>query len=87
MELRTLKKSCKKLTTKQENKAVRFNKRQINNYANFKKEYMPKELSVDWYKRSINVESIKLVYNPIGRINQDPWCLRELLSLAKKSEK
>lgn len=77
----------KKLTAKQENRAVSFNKKQTNNYNNFKKGYMQEELSVDWYERSIEVEGIKLVYNPIGRVNQDPWCLRELLSLAKKSEK
>lgn len=77
----------KKIKPKQLVKGEKFNEKLRLNYREFIEEYMGDIKPIDWHKKTIPTESIKFVYNPIGRANQDPWCLRELLRLASKAEK
>lgn len=79
--------SIKKLKAKEKIKGENFNKNLRNGYKEFREVYIEKLKSTDWYKNTIATVNIKFVYNPIGRTNQDPWCLRELLSLASQAEK
>ena len=73
----------KKLSSKQEVKGEEFNQSLRKLYMEFERKYF-REL--DWHKKTLATDSIKFVYNPIGRVNQDPWCLRELLNLSAKAK-
>lgn len=72
----------KKLKPKHMVRGKAFNERLSNQYIAFQKEYGGDKNDIDWYKNTVAVKSIKFVHNPIGRVNQDPWCLREILNLA-----
>ena len=78
--------SIKSLSPRQEARGEAFNQQLIGKYNNFKKEYEPHLRPTNWRDNTLKVESIRFVYNPIGRANQDPWCLRVLLSLASLAE-
>lgn len=74
--------SSKTLTARQIKKRKRYNE-------NLRQRYPSTERSgidVDWYEHTIPTESIHFVRNPIGRVNQDPWCLQVLLDLAAQAE-
>lgn len=75
-----------KLSPRKEAKAQRYKEEIRGQYQKFKDIYLSEPKKIDWYARTSPTESIKFVYNPLGRINQDPWCLRELLSLASQAE-
>lgn len=77
----------KSLKSKQEIKGEIFNEDLRFGYMKFREVYLEKLKYTDWYKKTMPTENIRFVYNPIGRTNQDPWCLRELLRLASKAEK
>ncbi|HZK20062.1 MAG TPA: phospholipase D-like domain-containing protein, partial [Treponemataceae bacterium] len=67
---------------KQENK----NKDTLKNgYYTFKKENRENIESIDWNRTTIQPKNIQFVHNPIGRKNQDPWCLKKILKLASNS--
>ena len=72
----------KALTAKQIVKARAFNDNLRNIYKTYRKQYESESKALDWHQKTLPTESIKFVYNPIGRVNQDPWCLRELLELS-----
>lgn len=78
--------SIKKLKSKQEIIGENANKNLRMKYKKLKNDYFQETISVDWHKKTIPTEGIKFVYNPLGRANQDPWCLRELLTLASQAE-
>lgn len=78
--------SIKKIKPKEEDKGKVFNDNLRFKYMEFKEEYIEHLKYTDWYKNTIPTENIKFVYNPIGRTNQDPWCLRELLTLASQAK-
>lgn len=40
----------------------------------------------NWYESTMPVDNIEFVHNPVGKINQDPWCLREILFLSSQAE-
>lgn len=78
--------SIKKLKTKEKIKGENFNENLRTGYKEFRNIYIEKLKATDWHKNTTATDNIKFVYNPIGRTNQDPWCLRELLYLASKAE-
>ncbi len=43
--------------------------------------------SYDWMDLSLPTKKITLIHNPIERLNKEPWCWYELVSLAEKSQK
>lgn len=74
------------LTSREETKGKAFNEKLRSEYGEFKKEYESDLKPTDWYENTMETDGIRFVFNPIGRINQDPWCLRELLILASQAE-
>lgn len=74
------------LKPKQEVRGQRFNENLRDGYRKFKEAYLENLMYTDWYEHTMATDSISFVYNPIGRANQDPWCLRELLTLASQAE-
>lgn len=42
--------------------------------------------SYDWMDLSLPTKKITLIHNPIERLNKEPWCWYELVSLAEKSQ-
>lgn len=80
------KRPIKKITSKQKRKGDIFNENLRATYGEFKEAYLKDGNEIDWHKNTVETDSIKLVYNPIGRFNQDPWCLRELLNLGSQAE-
>ncbi|OLS02684.1 phospholipase D-like domain-containing protein [Tissierella creatinophila] len=42
--------------------------------------------SIDWLSHTMLAQDITFVHNPVGVINQDPWCLRALLSLSAQAK-
>lgn len=79
--------SIDNLTSKQETKGRAFNEKLRHEYMKFKEEYASDLQPTDWYENTMVTDSIRFVYNPLGRANKDPWCLRELLSLAAEAKK
>ncbi|OLS01916.1 phospholipase D-like domain-containing protein [Tissierella creatinophila] len=77
----------KKIKSRQKKKGNLFNENLRSIYKEFKGEYLKEINEIDWYDYTLETDSIKFVYNPIGRLNQDPWCLRELVNLASQTEK
>ena len=43
--------------------------------------------SYDWMDLSLPTKKITLIHNPIERLNKEPWCWYELVSLAEESQK
>lgn len=78
--------SIKKLTSKQKKKGNIFNENMKVAYGEFKETYLKDGNEIDWHKNTVETDRIKLVHNPIGRFNQDPWCLKELLNLGAQAE-
>lgn len=78
--------SIKALKSKEEAKGEAFNEDLRIGYMKFREVYLEYLKYTDWYKKTIPTENIRFVYNPIGKTNQDPWCLRELLRLASQAE-
>lgn len=56
-------------------------------YSHIKDKYKEELNKVNWSDHTIAVDNIDFVHNPVGKINQDPWCLRELLFLSSQAEK
>ncbi|HZK44113.1 MAG TPA: phospholipase D family protein [Syntrophomonadaceae bacterium] len=83
---RYTKPAIKKLTSKQKTKGEVFNDNLRHRYMEIKAEHLQDNTETDWYKKTMATESVKFVYNPIGRVNQDPWCLRQLLFLSSRAE-
>ena len=81
------KSSIKELKPKQEARAEGFNENLRDGYRKFKDVYFENLMYTNWYDNTMASDSISFVYNPIGRANKDPWCLRELLNLASQAEK
>lgn len=42
--------------------------------------------SYDWMDLSLPTKKVTLIHNPIERLNKEPWCWYELVSLAEKSQ-
>lgn len=42
---------------------------------------------VNWHDYTMDTSKIVFAHNPVGKINQDPWILRELLYLSSQAEK
>lgn len=76
----------KSLTSREERRAKEVKDGLRNNHDELIKPYATSNGQVDWYKMTIPVDNIKFVCNPIGRSNQDPWCLKELYNLASQAE-
>lgn len=55
-------------------------------YKAAKKELGTELQKIDWNKNTLLTDNIKFVHNPVGKINQDPWCLRSLLFLASQAK-
>lgn len=80
------KNAVSELTPKEEIKGREFNEKLRLEYEQFKEVYAWDLRPADWYENTMATDSIRFVFNPIGRANQDPWCLRELLILASEAE-
>lgn len=78
-------KSIVKLTSRQEARGEAFNKQLRNKYIEIKRDYAAHLKPTDWYEHTMAIDNIRFVYNPLGRANQDPWCLRVLLSLSSQA--
>ena len=78
--------SIKKITSKQKELGRVFNENLRFKYAKFKEKYFVKTKNINWYEKTMATEEIKFVYNPIGRVNQEPWCLRELVKLSSQAK-
>lgn len=77
---------AKKMTNKRKNRGQEFGKKLRARFNSFEDEN-PKILNgVDWYNETIPTKNIDFVHNPIGRLNKDPNCLKELLRLASNAE-
>ena len=55
-------------------------------YKGYKDAYPDKRAPIDWLDKTMSVDAVEFVYNPIGRGNQDPWVLRKLMSLASDAK-
>lgn len=42
--------------------------------------------SIDWVEKSVPVNKISLIYNPIERLNKKPWCWHYITNLAKNAQ-
>ncbi|MCF6464857.1 phospholipase D-like domain-containing protein [Clostridium sp. Cult2] len=42
--------------------------------------------SIDWIEESVPVNKISLIYNPIERLNKEPWCWYYITNLANNAE-
>ena len=78
--------SIKKSSAKQHLKGERYNENLRIGYKKFKEVYWQKLQYTDWQEKTIATDNIRFVHNPIGRSNEDPWCLRELLIMASEAE-
>lgn len=78
--------SIKKLSSRQRDKGRDFNQSLKSGYIDFKRIYIEDYKYIDWKKKAIAADDIKFVYNPIGKTNQDPWCLREILKLSSQAK-
>lgn len=45
-----------------------------------------KHVDIDWHEYTRATQSIQFMHNPVGRLHQDPWCLKALLELASQSK-
>lgn len=76
-----------RLTTNQEKKGERYKKDLLDKFNRFKEEKNESFSEINWIEKTILTTKIDFVHNPIGRLNQDPWCLNALLNLASEAEK
>ncbi len=76
------KSSGKTLTTREMEKREVFNE----NLRSRNHDIQRNSVDVDWYEHTLSTESIHFVRNPIGRLNQDSWCLQALLELASQAQ-
>lgn len=77
----------KKLNKREENKSNIALKKLENEYENSKKLCEHTSNNICWQSYTIACDNIEFVHNPVGKIHQEPWCLRKILSLAEKSSK
>ncbi len=56
------------------------------NYLNSAYARAENEEPIDWLSHTMLAEDITFVHNPVGVINQDPWCLKALLSLSAQAK-
>lgn len=73
--------TVRKMTPRQKKKGEIFNEKVREGYGGFKEVYLKDIKKIDWYESTVGTESIRLVHNPLGRLNQDPLCLKEILRL------
>lgn len=78
--------TVRKMTPRQKKKGEIFNEKVREGYGGFKEVYLKDIKKIDWYESTVETESIRLVHNPLGRLNQDPLCLKEILRLASQAE-
>lgn len=78
--------SIPRLKERQTIKGAKSNENLKWEYYQFKQEHAEQVENIEWDKQTLAVDNIKFVHNPIGRTNQDPWCLKELLNLASEAE-
>ncbi len=78
--------SIKKTSARQDLKGEKYNENLRNGYKKFKEVYWQRLQYTDWQEKTIATDNIRFVHNPIGRSNEDPWCLRELLIMASEAE-
>lgn len=79
--------SIKKLKAKEATKGEAMNRTLKDSYMDSRSEYLEDDDEVDWLQRTMSVDRIKFVYNPIGRFNKEPVCLKELLTLTSQADK
>lgn len=78
--------SLKRLKTKQELKGKIFKEDLRNRYVDFKREYAEDTKEIDWHENTIATDGVRFVHNPLGKVNNEPWCLEELLILAEEAQ-
>lgn len=75
-----------KLNSKQKFKTDLASEKVRLEYIKMKDAYKDIPDKINWYEHTMATENIKFVHNPVGKINQDPWCLKELLLLSSQAE-
>ncbi|MSU02766.1 phospholipase D family protein [Tissierella sp. DSM 105185] len=78
--------SVKKMTNKRKNRGQEFGEKLRDRFNSFEDENPEILNGVDWYNETIPTKNIDFVHNPIGRLNTDPNCLKELLRLGSNAE-
>lgn len=79
--------SINKLSAREAIKGKAINEMLKDAYVEFCGEYLEFDNESDWFQRTMPVDRIKFVHNPIGRFNKEPVCLKELLALSSQAEK
>lgn len=77
----------KKLNKRKEKKSNIALKKLKNEYEKFTELSENASNNICWQSYTIACDNIEFVHNPVGKIHQEPWCLRKILSLAEKSSK
>lgn len=76
----------KKLNSREKTKSDLACENLKDKYIEIKYSFKEKPYKINWYEITMPVENIEFVHNPVGKINQDPWCLREILFLSSQAE-
>lgn len=75
----------KSISNKQIVKSKITNEILRSNYLDIENTYPELFKEIDWLKRTYKADSIQFVYNPLGRLNKEPWCFNFLLNLAAQA--
>lgn len=77
----------KNLNSREKIKSKSASEKLKNEYEKSKELFENKPNNIKWQNYTVASDNIEFVHNPVGKIHQDPWCLRKILSLASNSNK
>ena len=75
----------KKITSRQIERAKFTNSAIRNHYKMLKSKHPELFQKTDWNAKTYPAEAVQFVHNPLGRLNNEPWSLRKLLSLTSQA--